>query len=233
MEAAGSLDTLGLIARSIEDVALYRDVLLGVKPDPLSTVIGRAPRIGFCRTHLWNRCDDTTKKLLEECSRALAKAGARVEDVTLPKEFENIPDAHRSISSFEFVRNRAWEIDHHWEMISETLRKGRISHGLACSFEDYRNARAFSAWCRVRLDDVFADYDVLLTPAAAGEAPIGLASTGDASFCLIWTTMHVPAITLPLFTGPNGLPIGAQLVAKRDGDRHLFEAARWVMRALQ
>jgi amidase len=233
MEAAGSLDTLGLIARSIEDVALYRDVLLGVKPEPLSTVIGRAPRIGFCRTHLWNRCDDTTKKLLEECSRALAKAGARVEDVTLPKEFENIPDAHRSISSFEFVRNRAWEIDHHWEMISETLRKGRISHGLECSFEDYRNARAFAKWCRLRLDDVFADYDVLLTPAAAGEAPIGLSSTGDASFCLIWTTMHVPAITLPLFTGPNGLPIGAQLVTKRDADRPLFEAARWVTRALQ
>jgi Asp-tRNA(Asn)/Glu-tRNA(Gln) amidotransferase A subunit family amidase len=232
MEAAGSLDTLGLIARSIEDVALYRDVLLGVRPEPLSAAIGRAPRIGFCRTHLWNRCDDATKRLLEDCARALAKAGAGVHDVSLPKEFERIPDAHRAISSFEFVRNRAWEIDHHWDMISETLRKGRISHGLACSFEDYRNARVFAESCRLNLHDVFADYDVLLTPAAAGEAPIGLSSTGDASFCLIWTTLHVPAITLPLFTGPNRLPIGAQLVAKRDADRQLFEAARWVLRAL-
>ena len=233
MEAAGSLDTLGLIARSIEDVSLYRDVLLGIKPEPLSAAIGRAPRIGFCRTHLWNRCEDTTKTLLEDCARALAKAGAGVHDVSLPKEFERIPDAHRAISSFEFVRNRAWEIDHHWDMISETLRKGRISHGLACSFEDYRNARAFAESSRLRLHDVFADYDVMLTPAAAGEAPIGLSSTGDASFCLLWTTLHVPAITLPLFTGPNRLPIGAQLVAKRDADRQLFEAARWVLRALQ
>jgi Asp-tRNA(Asn)/Glu-tRNA(Gln) amidotransferase A subunit family amidase len=184
MEASGSLDTLGLIARSIDDVALYR-----------------------------------------------AKAGARVEDVTLPQEFDGIPDAHRWISSFEFARNRAWEIDHHWEMISERLRKGRINDGLTCSFERYRDARAYAERCRLQMDDLFADYDVLLTPAAAGEAPLGLDATGDASFCLIWTTMHVPAMTLPLFTGPNGLPVGAQLVAKRNADRALFDAARWVTRA--
>jgi Asp-tRNA(Asn)/Glu-tRNA(Gln) amidotransferase A subunit family amidase len=81
------------------------------------------------------------------------------------------------------------------------------------------------------LDDVLNAYDVLLTPAAAGEAPVGLHATGNASFCLIWTTTHVPAITLPLFTGPNGLPVGAQLVARRYSDRALFEAARWVWRA--
>jgi Asp-tRNA(Asn)/Glu-tRNA(Gln) amidotransferase A subunit family amidase len=82
------------------------------------------------------------------------------------------------------------------------------------------------------MDDLLEGYDVLLTPAAAGEAPVGLNATGDASFCLIWTTMHVPAMTLPLFTGPNGLPVGAQLIAKRDADRRLFEAAQWVTRAM-
>jgi len=71
---------------------------------------------------------------------------------------------------------------------------------------------------------------VLLSPSASGEAPLGLGSTGDASFCVIWTTTHVPAVTLPLFTGPNGLPVGAQLVARRNNDHSLFEAARWVLR---
>jgi amidase len=228
MEAAGSLDTLGLITRSIEDVALYRDVLLGVKPEPLPVAPANAPRIGFCRTHFWDRCDDTTKKMLEDCAAKLSKAGARVEDVTLPQDFERIPDAHRWISSFEFARNRAWEIDHHWEMISERLRKGRINDGLTCSFEKYRDSRAFAERCRLKMDDLFEDYDVLLTPAAAGEAPVGLDATGDASFCYLWTTMHVPAMTLPLFTGPNGLPVGAQLIAKRNADRQLFEAGQWV-----
>ena len=233
MEAAGSLDTLGLIARSIDDIALYRDVLLGMTPEPLASESTNALRVGFCRTQFWDRCDDSTKRMLEGCAAVLSRAGARVSDVTLPRDFVRIADAHRWISSFEFARNRAWEIDHHREMISETLRKGRINDGLTCSFEKYRDSRAFAERCRLQMDDLMRDYDVLLTPAAAGEAPVGLNATGDASFCLIWTTLHVPAMSLPLFTGPNGLPVGAQVVAKRNGDRALFEAARWVMRVMR
>ncbi len=228
MEAAGSLDTLGLIARSVEDVALYRDVLLGVAPQPLAAPGTDAPRIGFCRTPFWSRCEPATQKLLEDCAARLARAGAKVSDVTLHPEFERVEDAHRWISSFEFARNRAWEIDRHWERISETLRNKRLKDGLACSFEKYREAKGFAAGVRRRLDDVFAGCDVLLAPSASGEAPLGLGSTGDASFCVIWTTAHVPSVTLPLFTGPNGLPVGAQLVARRDHDRALFETARWV-----
>jgi Asp-tRNA(Asn)/Glu-tRNA(Gln) amidotransferase A subunit family amidase len=232
MEAAGSLDTLGLIARSVEDVALYRDVLLGVAPQPLAAPGTDAPRIGFCRTPFWSRCEPATQALLEGCAARLARAGAKVSDVTLPPEFERVEDAHRWISSFEFARNRAWEIDRHWDRISETLRENRLKDGLACSFEKYREAKSFAARVRHSLHDLFADYDALLSPSASGEAPLGLSSTGDASFCAIWTTTHVPSVTLPLFTGPNGLPVGAQLVARRDHDRALFETARWVVRRL-
>src|SRR5204862_2992731 len=101
---------------------------------------------------------------------------------------------------------------------------------LECSFDKYRDAKSFAAGVRRRLDDVFAGYDALLAPSASGEAPLGLGSTGDASFCVIWTTAHVPSVTLPLFTGPNGLPVGVQLVASRNNDRALFEAARWVVK---
>jgi len=233
MEAAGSLDTLGVVARSVEDVALYRDVLLGVAPQPLAAPGTDAPRIGFCRTPFWSRCQSTTQTLLEDCAARLARAGAKVSDVTLPPEFEGVEDAHRWISSFEFARNRAWEIDHHWERISETLRNKRLKDGLECSFEKYRDAKSFAAGVRRRLDDVFAGCDALLAPSASGEAPLGLGSTGDASFCVIWTTAHAPSVTLPLFTGPNGLPVGAQLVARRDHDRSLFETARWVVTRLR
>ena len=228
MEAAGSVDTVGLIARSVEDIALYRDVLVGTPPQPLAESAA-APRVGFARTHLWEQAEPATRKLIEDCAAKLARAGAKVADAALPQEFERIEDAHRWISSFEFARNRSWEIDHHWDRISETLRKNRLKDGLACSFEQYRGAVEYAERCRAMLDDVFADHDVLLAPAATGEAPLGLNSTGSAAFCVIWTTLHVPAVTLPLFTGPNGLPVGAQLVAKRGDDRRLFEAARWVM----
>ena len=232
MEAAGSVDTVGLIARSVEDIALYRDVLLGITPQPMVAQVAQAPqalRVGFCRTPFWDQCDPATQKSLEDCAVQLAKAGASVTGVTLHDDFKRIDDAHRWVSSFEFARNRAWEIDHHYGMISETLRNNRLKDGLACSFETYRESRGFLARMRRRMHDVFNDYDVLLAPSASGEAPLGLNATGNASHCVLWTSTHVPCMTLPLFTGPNGLPVGAQLIAARNNDRPLFEAARWVM----
>ncbi|RPI41840.1 MAG: amidase, partial [Betaproteobacteria bacterium] len=230
-EAAGSLDTLGLIARSVEDIALYRDVLLGIEPAPLPDA-SQPPRIGFCRTHLWSILEPYTQDLLEEAILQLERAGARVVDVDLPPAFERIHAIHRSISSFEFARNFTWEIDNHWEKLSERLRSGRLRHGLACTFEDYIEARSAAERLRALLAEAFGDCDVLLTAAATGEAPIGLESTGNAAPCAIWTTTHVPQITLPVFKGPHGLPVGAQLVARRDHDRRLFCAARWVYRQL-
>jgi len=227
-EAAGSLDTLGLIARSVEDVALYRDVLLGSKHEPLPDAA--APRVGFCRTPVWDQCEPTTQAALEGLAQRLAKAGAAVREVALPADFARIPDAHLRISSFEFSRNFTWEIENHWELISETLRNGRLKSGLACSFEQYREARDFAERCRAQVSGAMGDCDVLLVPAAAGEAPVGLNETGNAAFCAIWTTVHVPAMTLPLFKGPNGLPVGAQFVARRNDDRRLMAACRWVMR---
>jgi amidase len=231
MEAAGSLDTLGILARSIEDVALLRDLLLGNEPKSLPE--SAKPRIGFCRTHLWDKAESSTQRLLEDAASSLSRAGAQVRDAVLSAAFSRIPDAHRAVSSYEFTRNLTWEVAHHWDAISETLRNGRLAHGQATTFERYREAREFLAQCRQALDQTFDQYDLLLAPAAAGEAPVGLHSTGYTGFCTIWTSTHVPAITLPAMRGPNGLPIGIQLIARRDHDRELLTFARWVLRALQ
>jgi Asp-tRNA(Asn)/Glu-tRNA(Gln) amidotransferase A subunit family amidase len=231
-EAAGSFDTLGLLARSIADIALYRDVLLGVEPAPAPVEPDSPPRIGFCRTSLWPRLEPSTAQLLEDAAARLARAGAKVEEVTLADEFEPILDIHRAIASFEFARNFTYEIEHHWEQLSPALRQGRLHHGLTCRFETYCKAQIAVEHGRRTLDAVMARYDVLLTASAAGEAPLGRESTGDASFCALWTAMHVPAITLPVFTGPHGLPVGAQLIGKRHADRALFAAAQWVWRRL-
>ncbi len=226
-EAAGSLDTLGLMARSIDDLSLYRDVLLDITPTPLPTV-NRPPKIGFCRTHLWSQLEPYTASLLEEVAEQLAKAGAQVEEVELPADFDSIVERHRAISSFEFMRNFTYEIENHWEQISPTLRQGRIANGQSCSYEQYCEAKMWAEARRRQLDDIFVACDVLLTASAAGEAPVGLSSTGNPVFCALWTSMHVPAITVPVFTGPNGLPVGAQLVGQRFCDRQLLATAKWV-----
>jgi amidase len=230
-ESAGSLDTLGLIARSVEDIALFRDVLLDIEPEPVAADIP-APRIGFCRTPLWTLLEPSTQDLFEGAARSLARAGAKVSDVELPREFDDLPDAHRLISGFEFSRNFAWEIDNHWEKISETLRNGRIKDGLSCSYGQYVQARSLAERCRQLLPSISGNYDVLLTACATGEAPVGLNSTGNAKLALIWTTSYVPAISVPALTGPNGMPIGAYIVGKRNRDRDLFAAARWIYQKL-
>src|SRR5258706_10156283 len=230
-EAAGSLDTLGLIARSIEDIALYRDVLLGVAPQPVPAHTGTL-RIGFCRTHLWPQVEPHTQQLFEDAARKLSRAGFDVRDADLPADFERLMEAHLAISSFEFSRNFTYEIEHHWEKISPMLRENRLKSGLECTFERYSEARAFVAQCRRAFVPATENYDVLLTASATGEAPVGLATTGNANNCLIWTSLHVPCVTMPVFKGPHGLPVGAQIIGKANGDRALFAAARRIYDAL-
>jgi Asp-tRNA(Asn)/Glu-tRNA(Gln) amidotransferase A subunit family amidase len=231
MEASGSLDTLGILSRSVEDIALYRDVLLGIPPEPI-VKIDQPPRIGLCRTHVWDQMEPNTRTLLEDAALRLARAGAHVRDVSLPAGFERLNDAHRWISSFEFARTFTYEIEKHWDKISDTLRGGRLNDGINGSFERYIAAKQTAEQCRRQLDDVFGDYDVLLTPSAFGEAPVGMFAFAGVPLFQIWTALHVPAVSLPVFKGPNGLPIGAQLLAKRHNDRKLFSCARWAWQKL-
>ncbi len=231
MEASGSLDTLGILARSIEDIALYRDVLLGIAPQPPVELDG-PPRIRFCRSHVWQEIEPTTRALAEDAVQRLARAGAPVREIELPAEFARLNEAHRWISSFEFARTFTWEIENRWSDISETLRNGRIADGLSCSFERYVAMIEFAERCRARMDLLFADYDLMLTPAALGEAPIGMPAFAGARLYMMWTVLHVPALSLPVLTGPAGMPIGLQLFAPRHSDRALFAHARWVLRRM-
>ncbi|MFM9969305.1 MAG: amidase [Burkholderiales bacterium] len=231
MEASASLDTLGIFARSLDDIALCRDVLAGTVPRAIEKD-ARPPRIGFCRSHLWPKVEHGYQAQLEGAAQQLAQAGAPLRDVSLPADFDHIADVHLAISSYEFARGFTWEIDNHWNEISETLRNGRLKAGLTCSVERYREALGAAARLRKLIEPAFADCDVLLAAAVTGEAPLGLQTTGDASMCYIWTTLHVPALTLPVFKGPNGMPIGLQVIAAPGADRYLFAAADWIYRRL-
>ena len=230
MEASGSLDTLGILSRSVADIALYRDVLLGVPPEPMPKI--ERPHFALCRSHVWDQFEPVTQTLIENAAFRLARAGARVTEFTLPAEFELLNDAHRTISSFEFARTFTWEIENHWNEISDTLRGGRLHDGLTGSFERYIEAKKLADECRRRLDALLAGIDVLLTPAAFGEAPVGLPAFAGVPLYQIWTTLHVPCISIPVFKGPAGMPIGAQLIGKRHDDRKLFACAQWAFEKL-
>ena len=146
MEASGSLDTLGILARSVADIALYRDVLLGIPPEPMPRSSARISRSAAATSG--TQFEPVTQTLVEDAAFRLARAGARVTELTLPAEFELLNDAHRTISSFEFARTFTWEIENHWNEISDTLRGGRLHDGLAGNFDRYIEAKQLADECR-------------------------------------------------------------------------------------
>jgi amidase len=220
-----NLDTLGVICRSLEDVALMRGVLLAQHPHGVDRR-SAAPRIGFCRTPAWDHAETDTHALLERTASRLAAAGAMVQDVAITPA--DILDHHRRIFAFEAARNYAYEYEIHGDKLSAALRDGLLTPGRAMPLSAYVEAIETAEAFRRNLDDLFSEFDVLLAPSAVGEAPEGLASTGDARFNAIWTLAWTPCVTLPAGTGRKGLPLGIQLVGPRFRDEALLDAAAWV-----
>jgi Asp-tRNA(Asn)/Glu-tRNA(Gln) amidotransferase A subunit family amidase len=229
--AAESLDTIGLMARSIDDIELITSVLLGRVPGA-PVPLGAAPRIGLCRTPLWDTVQPETKHAVEDAAARLAQAGAALHDVALPEDFAGLRAAAReTINNYERSKCMAAEWASHRDLISAKL--GRcIELGMEMPYEEYLAAMALGESCRARLAEVFEGCDILLAPCVRGEAPLGLDSTGDPGFQAIWTILHVPTLTLPTHRGPSGLPVGIQLIARRHDDQRLFACARWVWERL-
>ncbi|HSK30545.1 MAG TPA: amidase family protein, partial [Candidatus Limnocylindria bacterium] len=224
-----SFDTVGLFSRAVEDLALFRAAVTGFAAKPLAAAPLSALKIGFCRTMFWDRAEDYSKTFLEEAAGALARAGAKVADFELGKPFENFETMGRRINDYEFSRALTWERNHRWELFSEFQRE-KFAGFLNISYEQYREAEAALEHCRRNLADAMKDIDLLLTPSALGEAPKGLASTGDTSFNILSTWTYTPCVTLPVFTGPTGLPVGIQLIGHRNQDHRLLEGALAVHR---
>jgi Asp-tRNA(Asn)/Glu-tRNA(Gln) amidotransferase A subunit family amidase len=225
--AAESIDTIGWLARSIDDIELLTAVLRMKAPEP-PRALAAAPRVGLCRTDMWETAQPETKAAVEDAAAALSKAGATVRDVTLPNAFAGMHAvARQTINYYERAACMAFQWDRHREQLSPQMGS-YIEAGQKISLQDYVDAWRRVDECRALLPKVFDGLDVLLVPCVTGEAPKGLASTGDPSMQAIWTALHTPAMTLPTHRGPNSLPVGIQLVAQRYDDERLFASARWV-----
>lgn len=229
--AAESLDTIGLLTRSIDDIELLTAVLLGQEPGaprPLAS----APVIGLCRTPLWDTAQPETAEAVEDAAKRLSSSGAKLHEVVLPREFAGLKAAAReAINNYERSKALAFEWNSGQDLISERLQRC-IRQGLDMPYQNYRTAVRLGATCRAALGSVFGGVDVLLAPCVKGEAPVGLAHTGDPDFQAIWTLLHVPTMSLPTHRGRNGLPVGIQIVAPLYQDEQLFACARWIWQRL-
>jgi Asp-tRNA(Asn)/Glu-tRNA(Gln) amidotransferase A subunit family amidase len=234
-----SLDHVGLFARGVDDLALLAEQLVGFDerdPDsrprariPFQAVAAEEPPIppmlALVKTPRWDRAGDETREAFAELADAL---GDRVEELELTPAAAEAYEWHRLIMEAEMAHalEREWERGR--DRLSEPLRV-QLERGRAVGALDYQRARARAAALAEGLEELFTlRYDAILTPAAPGPAPAGLDSTGDPSFCTLWTLTGMPALSLPLARGSSGLPLGVQLVGPRHGDARLLRTARWL-----
>lgn len=228
---AHSLDTLGWMARAVDDLALIRAALLGEEAVPLAPP-DRQLRIGLCRTAQWGLADAAMQAALEGAATRLADAGADVTDVVLPAPFDGLVEAQLAVMGFEARQDLAHERLAHWDRLTPQFHE-LFAVADKVTVDEYEAAQALAAHCRADFSEAMGGCDLLIAPSARGEAPEGLNSTGDAVMSRMWTLLHAPSVTLPCGEGSNGLPLGIQLVAPCGTDRALLAAAKWVEGALR
>jgi Asp-tRNA(Asn)/Glu-tRNA(Gln) amidotransferase A subunit family amidase len=149
----------------------------------------------------------------------------------LPDVFAEAIPAHAALMFGGFSRNLQTYYERGREQLSEHMRAA-IEDGHKVSAARYLTALDWREVLYAGLEKVFERYDAIITPAAPGEAPASLGSTGNPSFCTPWTLLGMPAISLPLMQGPNDLPLGVQLVGPRGNDGRLLRSANWLVRHL-
>jgi Asp-tRNA(Asn)/Glu-tRNA(Gln) amidotransferase A subunit family amidase len=244
LQLSRTLDHVGLFSRSVEDLALLAEQLAGYDdrdPDtrprariPFQKLASEEPPIppmlAFIKTPHWERADAQTKEAFAELVDAL---GDRVEEVELFPSAAQAWDWHKTIMAAEMASNleREWRTGK--DKLSEQLRS-LLERGREVTALDYQRALRSILPAAESFDELFMErYDAILTPAALGTAPKGLGATGDPSFCTIWTLLGMPAISVPAMQGADAMPLGVQLVGRRNFDARLMRTARWLVEQLR
>jgi Asp-tRNA(Asn)/Glu-tRNA(Gln) amidotransferase A subunit family amidase len=221
-----ALDTVGGFGRSVRDVALLGAVLTG-DARLREGWVATAPRINLCRTPDWPQIDGDTRRAWDQATAALTPQAATMAEVTLPADLHDLVASQKAVMAFEMSRALTHERLCHSERLSERLR-ALLDQGLAISGEEHAAHLARTAMARRRINVLFDRFDVLIAPSAIGEAPAGIAATGDPLFCRAWTLLGLPCVHLPFTHGSHGLPIGLQLIGRHGDDHRLLAFAQWV-----
>lgn len=216
-----TLDSLGFIGRSVDDLQLIAAALLGLSSRPDSD---DTPSLLVCSAEQFGALESGMLDALDDSSQLLRRRGAR----TAPLSAEAVPasliDSHRTIMAVEAARSLAAEA--HGSGLSQSLQS-LLDQGLCTSEGDYHAAREHVRRTRQAVLGHLGGYDAILAPAAAGIAPEG-AATGSPAFSRPWQAMGLPSVTIPGRRDRDGMPLGLQVIGSAEDVPNLLAVAKWV-----
>ena len=226
-----SLDTVGLFAAGVEDLACGLSAMTG-RPELLLPASLGAPRIGVVTQDFAGEVEKASIEALQTAARASERAGAGVRALELPQVFAEAWRIHTTVQQFEAHQALAWEYRERYDEMAPLLRS-RLDETRDIPPAEYDEAQAIAAQARAALGPVFEQADVLLTYSAPGAPPKGLDSTGDPRLNRLWTLLGTPCVNVPTLVVEGGLPVGVQLIAPYGSDAKALAAARFVEQALK
>jgi aspartyl-tRNA(Asn)/glutamyl-tRNA(Gln) amidotransferase subunit A len=221
------LDHAGPIARSVADVALLERILAREGRDVLAVP---ARRLGVVRGSL-DRAEPELRRSLESILEQCHDAGADVVEVDLPAAFDALPDAGRVLLEAGAATFHAEMFAAHGDEYGPTIREIVLA-GLARTSDEIAAAERTRDAARQAFAPVIVAVDAVVTPVAESSAPALTGGTGDGSLCAPWSTIGVPAITLPTGVDGDGLPLAIQLVGSLGDPSRLLDVAMWCERVI-
>jgi len=238
LKVSDKLDTIGVFGRSVKDVALLAKSLIRKDLYDASTIYFSSermldvceeklefdPKFIFYKTKNWKNINKKSQEAFEFLIKSFKK---NIEIYDEPSYFKEIPKYHQIIHEVDMANNFQVYYDKDKSKLSKEMNDA-ISRGLKYSAKDYSDAIDFMKQSYESYKEVFEDYYGILTPSSNGVADKGLGSTGSADFQKIWTYLGLPAISLPLLTGENDLPLGLQLVGNKFDDLRFLGTAKWL-----
>lgn len=226
---APSLDVVGVHARSVADVAKVAAVL---EDRPSSLSCDGPPSFAVVRLPHAGEAEASVDAMMAAAIAGLRASGCRVREVPLSPVFNELDEAHRVVMSIEVARSFREAGRDEDPRLSRSLRDF-VDRGRRASSPELASAQSIVARAKASLFPLAAAGEMILTPAALGEAPVGLAATGSSLFNRPWSLLHLGAVTVPSGRGAHGLPLGLQIADPTPSGENLLAAAAFAENALK
>lgn len=227
VQLSASLDTVGLMARSVRDVAAAFQTLSGCAVQLFTRLPTRGYRLGIPPRKDFETMDPEVVNALDTAVKMLEEAGATLVPFAFDEDFETlVNDVGIIIASEGFHSNRD-----HIAKVSDPAVRARLMAGQGVSADAYMSAQRKMAAARARAALQLLDVDALITATTPITAP-ELVQVDQASMVLSHFTRAVNylglcAISIPIASPEGAMPIGMQIIGQAEADRELLDLASW------